>query len=473
MSRFSLLAFVALSCAAPSQPRALHAPTLAVRYVYKVDVSRAPVLAIEARFDPGGAPDLEIGEGLAGAVTRVSVVRTGGESIVSKDVGRWHIPECAGPCTVRYEVDLSRAERGLDAVSRVGDSYLAPTYAWLLRPAPIMVGTFEVVATGAPPATGAWGNVSRVGELRDLGEGRRGFASSDFGEGSFMAFGQLRAHREAVLGGAVDVAVMDGPLAMGEAGASRWVTDAATCVAGLYGRFPVPQASVFVLPVKGADEPVFGKVLSLGGASVCVLTGEASRADRLHDDWILVHEMVHLGFPTFVGEGRWLGEGVATYYEPILRARMGWRDRDETWRGLAREFPRGLPAGPPYALEQRDGIDDIYWGGALFVMMADVRIRQATAGRHSLDDVMRGVLAKGGDGEHVWRVESVMREGDAITGTHVLTELHARYAARGERVDLDAELRALGIARAGGDVVISDDGPLAWIRRAIVSKEGK
>lgn len=477
MKRLAWAAFFAAACAQAPRSAGPSAPPFRAKYAYRADVSAAPVLSVEASFDPGGSAVLSIAGDAEDAVDRVEVERAGAWVVVSKEHGRWPAPECISRCRVRYALDLRRVQKGFDGVARAGESFLAPTYDWLLHPDPIPRADFTVDVSPLDEGATTWRDAKAVGTLRDAGNGRHGFASRDFGEGTFVAFGKLRVARVDAAGVEVSAVALDGKLAMGEDGAASWVRDAAGCVASLYGgSFPVRRASVFLVPIAGADEPVFGKVLSLGGSSIMVLTGEDTPASFAHHDWILVHEMLHLGFPTFVGEGRWLDEGMATYYEPVLRTRMGWREPADLWRGFAREMRRGVPdEGRPTALEVRDSIDDWYWGGALFVWMADVRIREATGGKMSFDDVLRGVLKKGGDGEHVWSVADTLREGDAITGTSVLTEMNERYAHRGERVDLEAELRALGVDRTGpGDAItLHDDRPRAWVRKQITAKDGK
>ena len=469
----ALLALAAMTCGGRSP--VVPGPAKPARYAYSVDASGPPLLHVRASFEHASSADLVIATDVERAIVRVEVERQGRWEIVSSEKGVWRVPECVSSCNVRYELSIDRGRGGEDGVATLGASWLSPTYAWLLHPSPIMKGRFEVAVAPARTPSPVWSTVPWAGGVRDV-DGARGFLTSDFAEGTFVGFGKLRARTAPVDGSELTTVLLDGKLTMSEADAGQWIDDAAGAVAMLYGRFPVRRATIFLAPVPGAAEPVFGRVLSLGGSSVLVLTGEDSDGKRLHDDWILVHELIHLGFPTFQNEGRWLDEGMATYFEPVLRTRMGWRDKADLWRGLAREMPRGLAGkGEPLALEQRTTLDGIYWGGALFVMMADVRIREATLGKRSFDDVLRGVLEKGGDGEHVWSVEETMRVGDELTGTHVLTEMYERYALKGEAVDLEAELHALGIDRTGkGDeVTLHEDRPRSSIRRQIVSRDGR
>jgi hypothetical protein len=137
------------------------------------------------------------------------------------------------------------------------------------------------------------------------------------------------------------------------------------------------------------------------------------------------------------------------------------------FRQFARNMPRGQgPRGSNAGLSARDDLDTIYWGGALFCFVADVRIREETRGKKSLDDVVRATLAKGGDATRVWTVRDVIKLADATTGTTVLSDMYERHAAHGERIDLEGTLAALGVPSDGRDG--DDSRPLAWIRHEIV-----
>jgi predicted metalloprotease with PDZ domain len=343
----------------------------------------------------------------------------------------------------------------------VGEAVIAPTAAWLLCPASRADATIEVTIRGGDPDRFATG-------LRRSGLGRFVLRSSELGESSYSAFGTLRRRALKVPGATLDVAFLGSPMVMGDEATLRWIGDGASCVARLFGRFPV-DAAVFVVPVRGADEVVFGRVMSLSGASVVILFGAETRPESAHQDWVVVHELFHLGTPSFVGEGHWLEEGLATYYEPVLRARAGWMREEDLWRHFAKEMRRGLRRpGEASNLEERDDIDSVYWGGALFALLADVRIRQATAGARSLDDVLRAALAHEGDATHAARVADFVRVGDDAGAPHVLAELFTHYVQSGDNVDLDALWRALGVVEsAGGDTTLRDDAPLSAVRRAI------
>jgi hypothetical protein len=342
----------------------------------------------------------------------------------------------------------------MDCGADVGGSVVSTVSNWLVRP-PRGNATITLRVSGDGPfAFGMRKTTPRTFEFR----------SHELGEGSYTAFGPMHVRRARD----VDVAILGGGLKMGDDATVRWIDEATGAVSRFYGRFPTP-ATIFVLPIPGEPEVRFGSVMALTGASIALFVGADLAPKSTHFDWVLVHELTHLGAPTFVGEGRWVEEGIATYFEPIERERAGWTTEEELWTHFADQMPRGVRSRSSAPdIEDRHDTDAAYWGGALFMLLADVRIREETRGAHSLDDVMRGVLVHDGDVTHVWKVKEFFAYGDSLTGTHVLTELAESYAERGDAVDLPAELRSLGVVSApDGSVSFDEKAPRAPIRRSI------
>jgi predicted metalloprotease with PDZ domain len=424
-------------------------------------------LQVEARFERSPSSLLVIPDAEA-AVRDIVIADPGPTRPLARHDDTWVAAPCLARCVVRYEVDLEALAsscRRFDCARRVGDAFIGPASSWIVRPQSSADAIVHVETSGGSLARFATG-------LRTDGRGGFVLRAHELNESSYTAFGTIRRHRLPLSGAAIDVALLGAPLAMGDEATIRWVRDGAACVAHLFGRFPV-DASVFVLPVRGADGVVFGRVMSLSGASVALLFGTETRAESAHQDWVVVHELFHLGTPSFVGEGHWLEEGLATYYEPILRERAGWISEADLWRHFTREMPRGLrKPGEAPGLEEREDIDSTYWGGALFALLADVRIRQATGGARSLDDVLRAALAREGDATHSTRVADFVRVGDEATARHVLSELYVGLAVSGDPVDLGALWRSLGVIEDGLALSVRDDAPFSAIRRAIASGQG-
>ncbi len=463
----------ATACARPPIP-----PQAGGHWAYDVEApgDGSRTVVVEATFDNARTERLAIGKDVAPYVRDVQVRHGDTYRTVYKRGTDWFEPSCTSHCTIRWRVDLGEMAAGcgdeVDCARRVGDATLSPALAWMLHPSPKSDVPVRV-RVHTPMATRF---MTGMNESADLGAGYT-FRAHDLDEGAFTAFGPMRRYRVDTTGGSgpgsarIDVSVVgDTRYAMGDEAMKTWISDAANVVTSLFGRFPVDKASLFVVPAPGEDEVVFGKVLSLSGASVVLVVGDRMPATSRHADWVLVHEMFHLGFPTFRGEGRWLGEGLATYYEPILRARAGWTSEVDVYKQFARNMPRGAGKGSrALPLAQRDDTDSIYWGGALFCLVADVRIREETRGRRSLDDVVRASLARGGDATRVWTVAEVVKLADQITGTTVVSDMVDRYVQHGDRIDLEGLLFALGVEKdESGLVALEDARPLSWVRKGIV-----
>jgi hypothetical protein len=239
----------------------------------------------------------------------------------------------------------------------------------------------------------------------------------------------------------------------------------------VYGRFPVPRVAVLVLP--GGRRPVgFGTTLGHGGASIMVWLGAQAGEEDLRRDWILTHEMAHLGLPNLPREQRWLEEGLATYLEPVARARAGLITPEDAWAGFVTGLPKGLPRKGDRGLDGTRSWGRTYWGGALFYLLADLEIRERTGNVRSLDDALRGIVADGGTIHVRWPAARALESGDRATGVEVLQKLHARLGATGDEVDLDALWARLGVRARPGTVTFDESAPLAAIRRALMVDSG-
>jgi predicted metalloprotease with PDZ domain len=427
-------------------------------YVVEPPAAGSWDLAVDATFE--GAPSAYLIAPDEPSVYRsVAVVDRGAVTPAPRQGSGWIVPACQTRCTVRYTVDLAALAAAcghMDCARRVGDAIIGTADTWMLRPEPMGDAHVHVRVAGTNRARFATG-------LRADPAGGYVMQARELGEASYGAFGAFRGAAIALPGATLQVVFLGQPVAIGDDGALEWIRKAASCESRLFGRFPV-DATIFVVPAQGAEGVVFGRVMSLSGASVVLLFGTATKADDQRDDWVVTHELFHLGTPSFVGEGHWLEEGLATYYEPILRERCGWTSETTLWAHFGTVMERGLrnPSDPP-SLEERDDVDATYWGGALFALVADVRIREATRNARSLDDVIRAVLAREGDATHTARVADFVRIGDDVTGTDVLARLYDSWAVRGENVDLAALWRSLGV----DGKTLKDGAPLVAIRRGI------
>ena len=257
-----------------------------------------------------------------------------------------------------------------------------------------------------------------------------------------------------------DVAMPSRPALM------SWIDAGARAVAAYYGRFPVPDVALTVhtgRPGGIAGGRTFG---DRGRARIMITAGEDTTAADLRESWVLVHEMIHLAFPSMTGH-EWIEEGLATYVEPLARARAGLIAPDEIWRWLLWGVPKGLDAVRSGGLDEARSWAATYWGGASFCFLADVEIRERTGNRKSLDDALGGIVGAGGNVTASWPLSRALETGDRAAGVPVLTELYAKMGKGDPRVDLPSLWRRLGVSSSGGKIVYDDSAPLAAIRKGI------
>jgi predicted metalloprotease with PDZ domain len=166
----------------------------------------------------------------------------------------------------------------------------------------------------------------------------------------------------------------------------------------------------------------------------------------------------------------WLDEGLASYVEPIVRARAGLITPEKLWGDLVDGMPQGLPEAGDEGLERTHTWGRTYWGGALFCLMLDVTLRERSANTRSLDDLLRGIVATGADVEDHWSIERWLDEAERATGTSTVRELYRDMALAPRTIDLPALWTRLGVRTDRRPVTFDERAPLAAVRRAISAR---
>jgi hypothetical protein len=274
-------------------------------------------------------------------------------------------------------------------------------------------------------------------------------------------------------GATVEVTFGPGTFDVGRAGLLAWISNAANAVTEYFGRFPVPHPRVMVRPAEGRGGVFHGTTFGGRGGFTRISVGLATTGKQLDDDWMMTHEFIHMAFPDVSGESdehHWMEEGMATYIEPIARAQIGRMSPERVWGDFVRDMPQGLPRAGDQGLDHTSTWGRTYWGGAIFWLLADVEIREATHSQKGLRDAMRGILEAGGNITEDWTVERVAQVGDQATGTTVIADLYRQMKATAVHTDLDDLWRKMGVQVKAGAVTFDDGAPLAEIRKAITAK---
>jgi len=386
---------------------------------------------------------------------------------------RWRVTVRDGIAQARYRYDLSGYARVAASNSwaiQHGGGVLALLSSWLLEPREVAsVPTIDITvrpetglafAAGLPRAGDAWGlagvtlrfagySVLGAFDLRDIDLP----APGSLRPGATPARSRLRL---AILGDREPQARDD---------LADWVRRTALAQTHYWVGFTYDGALMALVP--GGSRPVgFGRVVPGGGVSGMIQIGARVDPRRLFDDWVLTHELIHTGMPFVRGRATWFMEGAATYIEPIVRARAGWKSEAEVWTEWLEQMPIGVSAfdAPLVQVQGRQA----YWAGALFMLLADLGIRQASGGAHGLEDCLKGALHAGFTGDRRVSLAEYVDACDRATGTTAMSTLVRRHVADATPVNLAALWRDLGVAREDGRIVLDDMAPLARWRRLIV-----
>lgn len=422
-------------------------------------------LAVSATLAPGYSEELSVDDGAESFVRDVAVDDGGGWRPLSPRGTSWRAPGCARRgCRLRYRFELARAAARLDSetAGRLAATTLqAPPATWLLRPLHPPSGRDYRFTVATPP------ELRFVSGVHRAADGSWGADVTTLSDAPYAAFGPLAVETVALAGTRIELAFVPAARALGPAQIAAAIGRAAGVVRAYLGRFPVEQLLVIVAPAGGNE--LHGSTMGGGGATLVLFVGDTVDAAALSRSWVPVHELLHLAFPTVPRDQLWIAEGLATYVEPIARARAGELSAEQVWRDLVDGLPQGLPERGDRGLDRTHTWGRIYWGGALYCLLADVEIRRRTANRRSLDDALRAIVDGGGSLAVAWPLERALAVGDVATGVPVLAELRRQLGAAPTPVDLEALWARLGVRRAGERIVFDDGAPLAAIRKAITA----
>jgi hypothetical protein len=273
--------------------------------------------------------------------------------------------------------------------------------------------------------------------------------------------------RVQVGGATIEMSFGPGGLDLPRQSVLAWVSKAAKAVAHYYGVFPVPLMRVRVNPSERQSGAFGGTTWGNDPPFTRIFLGRHTTGRQLDEDWLMTHELIHTAFPNVAEEHHWIEEGIATYVEPIARAQIGDLTPERIWADMVRGMPKGEPQLFDKGLDHTHTWGRTYWGGALFCLVADVRIRQASKNKRGLQDALRGIRDAGGTIDKHWPVERAFETGDTASETHVLTTLYSEMKDKPVYVDLNALWRELGVNSSSDDISLNDKAPLAEIRHSI------
>jgi len=432
-------------------------------------------LAVRACFD-GQPPTELVAESLDASVALEGVWNdaTGSEIAPS---GAIPLKTISDDECIRYHVDVShpikRHDRTGGKVQRVGRDVAVSVGLWLWRPQNLADDEDVELVFDLPAAISVsvpWRQV----EATDRPTYRLGHTPSDWP--AWIALGRFTERELMVAGSQLRIAILDGSPVVDEEAISNWIADAAGMVGSMYGRFPYPQVQVLVMPNARAREPTpWAFVTRGGGPAVHFVINQRRPMTEFYQDWTAAHEFSHLFLPFVKSADAWASEGLATYYQNVLRARSGRLSAQEAWSNLDAGFERGRNEAKALTLAEATRrmyrnrlFMKVYWSGTAIMLMADLQLRQISNDSQSLDTALAVLNACCFKSPHEWNAAELFGRLDQLTGTTVFTSLMNEYVDSVRFPDLSVTYRELGLMPDDGGVRLVSDAPYANLRDAIM-----
>ncbi|NNF16526.1 MAG: hypothetical protein HKN70_07240 [Gammaproteobacteria bacterium] len=288
---------------------------------------------------------------------------------------------------------------------------------------------------------------------------------------AITAFGRFEKIIIPVSGGELRVSILRTEYESQEEKITHWLKAAAENVTRVHGSFPLKSTQVVVIPVNGrSNEAVpFGRVIRDGGEAVQFFVNTRRPLDEFTGDWTATHEFSHLLFPYV--EDRWVSEGLASYYQNVLMARGKEYTPRRAWQKLYEGFERGKRSAPgmsPHsATFGNGGLMKVYWSGAVLALIADVKLRELSDGRESLDTVVRQLRYCCLPSRKIYSDRDFFIELDRHTEHKIFKKLYDEYAHSAGFPNWQRVFSTLGIAVSGARVkLVEADGKA--IRDAIM-----
>lgn len=455
------------ACATSGRREAAGLPQLAQRWHYDVTFD-AELTQADATVCFEGPVPAELRAGLDRAAVHLRYARWLSPGAVRRlpvHGGRIQLDASARDACVAYGVELRDNAEVDSAVRRVGEkSLLASPNVWLWRPqrrATQASATLEVHLPDSMRVSLPW---PRRGSRYALGP-------EAFRFHAYAALGEFEGVSEEHRGVPLELVRLEGDLRIDLAAARRWLRSAVDVAALGPGGPPKDGLQVILVPSGPASEPVlFGTVARGGRGSVLLFVSSQATEEELLVDWVLPHELSHLFSPYVGREHAWFTEGVATYYQEVLRARAGLLSESQAFLNLARSMRAAAHEGTGRTLreESRDmyatrAFRPVYWGGAAYFLLADLTLRDRSQGRVSLDSVL-AALREESPGE-AWALQALLARMDELAGMPVFVPLAEACLAR-PFPEVEPALVRMGLAEDA--LALRDAAPWEDLRRAIL-----
>ncbi|MEM8659395.1 MAG: hypothetical protein AAGF35_00795 [Pseudomonadota bacterium] len=258
---------------------------------------------------------------------------------------------------------------------------------------------------------------------------------------------------------------------------TAWIEYISEALRNVYGHWPHERWEIAIAPTaaSGSDPIPWAQVHRSPATRVEFYTTANPTFDELRSAWTGYHEMAHLLIPYQGWGDYWFTEGLASYYQNVLQARVGLITEQQMWQKLYEGFQRGLAEtrfnGRPLSdvsknMRNNGGFMRVYWSGACYFLAADTQLRLQSAGALTLDDALAKLNAC--CGQSAMSVPEIVAKLDELNHVLVFELLYEDFVSATTFPSFDTLFASLGVRVVDGVVVLQQTGPGAQLRRTIV-----
>jgi M61 glycyl aminopeptidase len=407
---------------------------------------------------------------------------------IEKDDAGWSADQwLAGEC-VSYVSDLGAltdsGDRNLGR--KIGKSLLFGPEYWLLRSDTQNDAGSDVDIELSP----GW-SLSTPWRERGARDGKLRFhiPNTPTDWSAEVAIGPFHEERIVLNGGVLRVAVLGDDDPAVRTKMTQWITRASQALLQVYGAAPVPEVEIKIVPINTAKFP---KSILSAYAGRGVWGGESSRGEGnslqlgvdpsqplsdFIDDWTAVHELSHLTHPYLGDDGSWLAEGLATYYQNVLRARSGLLTPAQAWERMANGFRENAKdrhgdmtlEEAARTMHRTHNFTRVYWAGTAYWLTVDRDLRRASGGQVGIDSALSRFRDCCLPSYREWKPEDFVARLDALSNSDVFTRRYREFSQMRQFPEWEKVYSDLGIALQGERLHFDDTAKDAAIRRIITA----
>ncbi len=398
-----------------------------------------------------------------------------GNDEANKNAHSWTADDWrAGEC-LSYEVDLDAiaAAHDQDIGWRLGDDRVSAPQLLLLRPDAQQEADAEAIVT-LPQGwsfSAPWREKSRNAKSIHFD-----IPNTPANWSANVAFGHFKEERILLPGGMLRVSILQGADEMQRKKIHNWLSRVTRAILSAYGKLPIPDVQVLVFPLASHGRAVmFGQSIRGEGNALELLVDVSRPQSEFESDWVAVHELSHLMHPYLGDSGSWLAEGLATYYQNVLRARAGLLTPAQAWDRLREGFSgQRMTYETPLVDASRNmhtthDFQRVYWSGAAFWLIVDRDLRRDSDGKLTLDIVLSRFHDCCLPAYQGWHPDDFVAKLDELAGSETISTRYREFAAMRTFPDWKKVYDDLGIHEAGTHLQLDTRATHAALRDAIMA----